>query len=87
MNPERRVALSPGLRLQWEEAQRAWVLLFPEGMVTLNESAGAVLRLCDGRSIAALVDELGRDFPDADLAEDVREFLATAQEEGWIRVD
>ncbi|MFX5622761.1 pyrroloquinoline quinone biosynthesis peptide chaperone PqqD, partial [Acinetobacter baumannii] len=31
------------LRLQWEEAQQAWVLLYPEGMVTLNDSAAAIL--------------------------------------------
>ncbi|MDE2616178.1 MAG: pyrroloquinoline quinone biosynthesis peptide chaperone PqqD, partial [Burkholderiales bacterium] len=27
-------------RLQWEEVQKAWVLLYPEGMVKLNGSAG-----------------------------------------------
>ena len=31
------------MRLQWEPAQEAHVLLYPEGMVKLNGSAGAIL--------------------------------------------
>ena len=37
---DRPIAIAPGFRLQWEEAQGAHVLLFPEGMVRLSESAG-----------------------------------------------
>jgi len=37
-----------GLRLQWEPAQDAHVLLYPEGMVKLNQSAGEIMRRCDG---------------------------------------
>ena len=29
-------------RLQWEEVQQSWVLLYPEGMVKLNGSAGEI---------------------------------------------
>jgi pyrroloquinoline quinone biosynthesis protein D len=35
-------------RLQWEEAQQAYVLLYPEGMVKLNLSAAEILKRCDG---------------------------------------
>ena len=46
-------------RLQWEEAQQAHVLLFPEGMVRLNASAAEILRRCDGqRSVGEIVAEL-----------------------------
>ncbi len=31
-------------RLQWEAAQDKYVLLYPEGMVKLNGSAGEILR-------------------------------------------
>tara|TARA_R110000824_G_scaffold313803_1_gene500597 strand:- start:30714 stop:30995 length:282 start_codon:yes stop_codon:yes gene_type:complete len=81
--------LRPGWRLQWEPAQQRHVLLYPEGMVQLNESAGAVLTLLDGeRNVAMLVAELQRRFPEATtLEEDVREFLLDAANQGWIRHD
>ena len=41
-------ALAHGMRLQWEPAQDAHVLLYPEGMVKLNGSAGAIMSRCDG---------------------------------------
>ena len=41
-------AIARGMRLQWEAAQEAHVLLYPEGMVKLNGSAGAILSRCDG---------------------------------------
>ncbi|HQE41111.1 MAG TPA: pyrroloquinoline quinone biosynthesis peptide chaperone PqqD, partial [Zoogloea sp.] len=34
-------------RFQWEPAQQAHVLLYPEGMVKLNQSAGEILKRCD----------------------------------------
>ena len=37
-----RPAIAAGMRLQWESAQEAHVLLYPEGMVKLNGSAGAI---------------------------------------------
>ena len=39
-----RPRLSRLFRLQWEEAQGAYVLLYPEGMVKLNDSAAQVLK-------------------------------------------
>jgi len=36
--------LSRLFRLQWEEAQNSYVLLYPEGMVKLNQSAGEILK-------------------------------------------
>ncbi|NIR58717.1 MAG: pyrroloquinoline quinone biosynthesis peptide chaperone PqqD [Gammaproteobacteria bacterium] len=81
-----RPAIAPPFRFQWEEAQQAYVLLYPEGMVTLNDSAGEILRRCDGtRTVTTLLQELRSDFPDADLGADVRGFLEEAYEHGWIR--
>ena len=42
-------SIGRGLRLQWEPAQNAHVLLYPEGMVKLNASAGEILKRCDGQ--------------------------------------
>lgn len=45
--PER-PKLSRRFRLQFEPAQSRWVLLYPEGMVQLNDSAAEILKRCDG---------------------------------------
>ncbi|MDX1606767.1 MAG: pyrroloquinoline quinone biosynthesis peptide chaperone PqqD [Candidatus Competibacterales bacterium] len=77
--------IAPGLRLQWEEAQQCHVLLYPEGMVQLNASSAEILGRCDGsRDAQTLIEELQQEYPDADLADDVREFLAAALANGWL---
>jgi pyrroloquinoline quinone biosynthesis protein D len=74
-------------RLQWEPAQSAWVLLYPEGMVKLNGSAGEIMSRCDGeRCVGALVTELQTRFQLADLGEDVRAFLRMARQQGWVEL-
>jgi pyrroloquinoline quinone biosynthesis protein D len=79
-------ALAPGHRLQWEEAQQAWVILYPEGMVILNDSAAETLRRCDGATpLAAVIDDLERVYGESGLATDVLELVAAALEEGWLR--
>ena len=81
----RPIAIAPGFRLQWEEAQDAHVLLYPEGMVRLSESAGAILSRCDGeRTADGVVDSLKEAFPGVDLEADVVEFLEVALGKGWI---
>jgi pyrroloquinoline quinone biosynthesis protein D len=78
---------APGFRFQWEEAQQAHVLLYPEGMVKLNPSAGEILALCDGeRSVASIIAALEDKFPGAELDQDVHRFLEVALENGWIRI-
>lgn len=81
-------ALRRGFRFQWEPAQGCHVLLYPEGMVRLNDSAGAILERVDGRrSVAAIVDELARRFPEAGGIEaDILEFLEVARERFWIEL-
>jgi pyrroloquinoline quinone biosynthesis protein D len=78
-------SITPMYRLQFEPAQRAWVLLYPEGMVRLNASAAEVLRRCDGAtSVQALIAALERDFAPADVRADVCHFLGDAHGRGWI---
>jgi len=79
--------LSSGLRLQWEPAQEAHVLLYPEGMVKLSPSAAEILKRVDGTaSAAAIVASLEAAFPGADLRADVLEFLGIARARGWIGI-
>jgi pyrroloquinoline quinone biosynthesis protein D len=73
-------------RLQWEEAQQAWVLLYPEGMVKLNPSAGEIMRRCDGeRTVAAIVAELEEAFAAGGLRDDVLGFIDMARARGWLQ--
>jgi pyrroloquinoline quinone biosynthesis protein D len=72
-------------RFQWEPAQDAYVLLYPEGMVKLGSSAAEILKRVDGASsLSAIVADLERAFPGADLRRDVTEFLEHAHAKGWI---
>ncbi|MGN6389334.1 MAG: pyrroloquinoline quinone biosynthesis peptide chaperone PqqD [Burkholderiaceae bacterium] len=78
--------LSRLFRMQWEEAQQAWVLLYPEGMVRLNPSAAEILKRCDGeRDVDAIVADLETAFSASGLRNDVTEFLAGATAQGWVR--
>jgi pyrroloquinoline quinone biosynthesis protein D len=77
--------ISHRFRLQFEQAQAAWVLLYPEGMVKLSPSAGEIMRRVDGEaSVDALIRDLEAAFPGADLSKDVLDFIKVAHERGWI---
>lgn len=72
-------------RLQWEPAQNAHVLLYPEGMVKLNQSAGEILKRCDGtRDMDTLIAELERAFNATGLAAEVQAFIADAHARRWL---
>ena len=78
-------SLSKLYRLQWEKAQNAYVLLYPEGMVKLNESAGEILSRVDGiKSISVITEELEKKFGVSDLAGDVASFVELAVQQGWL---
>ena len=79
------LAFSPMHRLQWEEAQQKNVILYPEGMVELNQSSTEILKLCDGtRTFPQLVEKLEAKFETSGLAGDIEGFLNVALENGWI---
>ncbi|MBF6568790.1 MAG: pyrroloquinoline quinone biosynthesis peptide chaperone PqqD [Candidatus Binataceae bacterium] len=80
--------LASRFRLQWEPAQQAHVLLYPEGMVKLSNSAAEIVKRIDGAApIGAIVADLESAFPGADLRSDVMEFLEIARERGWIGIE
>jgi pyrroloquinoline quinone biosynthesis protein D len=78
-----------GYRFQYEPAQKGNVLLYPEGMIKLNDSAGWIGDLIDGqRSIAAIIGELERKFPNIpELGFDVDDFMKVAHDKHWINLD
>ncbi|MFB6325127.1 pyrroloquinoline quinone biosynthesis protein PqqD [Pantoea deleyi] len=87
MNENSIVAFRRGYRLQWEAAQDTHVVLYPEGMAKLNETAAAILELVDGKQdVAAIIATLDSRFPEAGgVGPDVIEFLQSAYEQKWIQ--
>lgn len=79
--------LNPLFRLQYEQAQSCYVLLYPEGMVKLNQSAAEILKHVNGvDSVSLIHQKLTAQFPEArDILNDVKEFLAIAHDKKWIR--
>jgi pyrroloquinoline quinone biosynthesis protein D len=76
-----RPCLARGVRLQIDSATGKSVLLYPEGIVELNETAHEILSRCDGRTLSEIVRALAEDY-DTDfetLAADVRETLTDLQ--------
>ncbi|CAI0802400.1 Pyrroloquinoline quinone biosynthesis protein D [Serratia rubidaea] len=86
LNPEQTPMFRRGYRLQWEEVQQSHVILYPEGMAKLNDSAAAILQLVDGKStLQGIIDQLNARFPGADgLAQDVLDFFQRAYEQKWV---
>ena len=86
IHPDQIIQFSPMHRLQWEEAQQKYVILYPEGMVELNQSSAEILKLCDGsRNLQQIVSELEATFATSGLTNDITNFLNVALQNGWIR--
>ncbi len=86
INPDQLISLSPGYRLQWEEAQEKDVILYPEGMVELNQSSAEILKLCNGdHTLDMIVEKLEQKFETTGLKQDITQFLQIALQNGWIR--
>jgi pyrroloquinoline quinone biosynthesis protein D len=86
LNDNAIVEIGRHYRFQWEPAQNAHVLLFPEGMVKLPGSSGEILKRVNGAStVGEIIADLESAFPGAELRADVIEFLEVAHGKGWIR--
>jgi pyrroloquinoline quinone biosynthesis protein D len=67
--------LPPHASLRWNPARGEWLLMMPEEVVVLNETAASVLALCDGRrGLAAIVSELETEYEGVEVAQ-VEELL------------
>jgi pyrroloquinoline quinone biosynthesis protein D len=83
-----KVKLAPGRQLQKDSAGNGHILTGPAGIVQLNDSAAAILALCDGSLTREQI--VARVLPrskDDSFAIDVREFLDAAKRRGWIVED
>jgi coenzyme PQQ biosynthesis protein PqqD len=81
-----RYRLARGMRLK-HEANGDVLLLVPEGIVELSETAVCVLELLgDGKSVGEVVVELGQRFddPTQTLANDVHSLLEELSAAGFV---
>jgi len=78
--------IAPHHRFQWEKAQDCYVILFPEGMVKLNGSAGEVLNLVNGEStVESITEVLSKKFIDApNISKDIIGMIELALDKAWI---
>jgi pyrroloquinoline quinone biosynthesis protein D len=81
--------LARGVKMRFDKARDAWVVLAPERVLMPDEIAIEILKRCDGKaSVAAIVDDLAQAFsaePDQ-VAGDVRAFLQDLADKGLIRL-
>ncbi|MBC7661574.1 MAG: pyrroloquinoline quinone biosynthesis peptide chaperone PqqD [Chitinophagaceae bacterium] len=84
------IQMARPFRFQWEPAQDCFVILYPEGMVKLNQAAGLILNLCckHNQSLAQTVESLAQDFGQEpqSIQDDVQEFLRIAHDNRWIEL-
>lgn len=86
MNATARYRFARGVRLRTGDCGEA-MLLVPEGIVKLNETAAATLELIDGaRDASDVARELAQRFDadPADVARDVDELLAAFAARGFV---
>jgi pyrroloquinoline quinone biosynthesis protein D len=85
MSDFRQPILVPHARYRWDRLRGQHQLVFPEGILVLNDSGAAIVRLCDGRSTAELLAALGEQFSEADPGADVQTFLERLARKGLLR--
>jgi pyrroloquinoline quinone biosynthesis protein D len=73
-------------RIEFDQVRQQRVLLYPEGVVLLNDTGAAILELCDGqRSIAEIASVLGERYH-CDVTADVVEYLSQLVGQELVRV-
>jgi pyrroloquinoline quinone biosynthesis protein D len=80
--------LTRGVRLQTDSKTGNSVLLFPEGVLELNETAQNIVSRCDGRTVGDIIQTLAEEY-DVDpqvLGADVQETLADLQRRKLIEL-
>ena len=73
-------------RLDFDPVRRQRVLLYPEGVVLLNDTGAAILDLCDGaRSVTDIAAVLGERYH-CDVTADVLEYLSALADRELVRI-
>ncbi|GAB2864845.1 pyrroloquinoline quinone biosynthesis peptide chaperone PqqD [Lentzea nigeriaca] len=76
-----------GVKCTYDQIRGAHVVLFPEGVLVLNETAASVVALCDGvRSVGDIALALGDVYAGVQ-PEDIAELVARLVERRVVDVD
>ncbi|MBK5198173.1 MAG: pyrroloquinoline quinone biosynthesis peptide chaperone PqqD [Methyloceanibacter sp.] len=85
---ETRPYLPPYLKLRHDAGRGRWVLLAPERILTPDQTAVAVLKLCDGkRTVEDIVEALAKEYsaPADVIRTDVLDLLQGLADKGFIK--
>ncbi|HZR05564.1 MAG TPA: pyrroloquinoline quinone biosynthesis peptide chaperone PqqD [Candidatus Udaeobacter sp.] len=88
INASAQPGFARGVRLQTDSKTGNSVLLFPEGLLELNDTAQDILSRCDGRTVGQIIQALAEEY-DVDpkmLAADVCETLSDLQRRHLIEL-
>jgi len=82
--------LAAKARLKWDAVREKHLLLFPEGVLVLNQTAHDVLALCDGqRTVTEIVKALAAQYAiEANAIDaDVKEILQKLAQKTFVTLD
>lgn len=85
---ETRPLLPPYLKLRHDAGRGRWVLLAPERILTPDEIAVAVLKLCDGkRNVEDIAEALAVEYaaPKDVILKDILELLQGLADKGYVK--
>ncbi|MGI8725891.1 MAG: pyrroloquinoline quinone biosynthesis peptide chaperone PqqD [Methyloceanibacter sp.] len=88
VGPQTRPHLPPYLKLRHDAGRGRWVLLAPERILTPDQTAVAVLRLCDGtRTVEDIAATLAKEYaaPVDVILTDVTELLQGLADKGYVK--
>jgi coenzyme PQQ biosynthesis protein PqqD len=71
-------------RYRWDQLRQQHQLVYPEGILVLNDTGAAVVRLCDGRALAEIHAALAEAFSEPS-SDHVNEFLQQLYQKGLLR--
>lgn len=73
-------------QLKFDKTRERWVILAPERVLAPDEIAVEVLQMCDGRSVARMVDQLTEKYaaPRDDIGVDVIAMLQDLADKGFL---
>jgi pyrroloquinoline quinone biosynthesis protein D len=88
VSQETRPFLPAYLKLRHDAGRGRWILLAPERVLTPDQTAVAVLKLCDGkRTVEEIVEGLAKDYsaPAEIIRADVLDLLQGLADKGYIK--
>lgn len=85
---ETKPKLPPYLKLRHDAGRDRWVLLAPERVLTPDQTAVAVLQLCDGeQTVTEIAAKLAKEYsaPVDVIAADIVELLQDLADKGYVK--